>query len=64
MLNSTKKLHRPDPFYIFFIFLKGNLLKSATDFFLGQLHAVLLGTELKLLGEGNFLQTGSKIKKK
>jgi hypothetical protein len=36
-----------------------DLLERATDLLLGQLHAVVLGAELELLGEGNLLQAGS-----
>jgi hypothetical protein len=36
-----------------------NLLECAADLLLCQLHAVVLGAELELLGEGNLLQAGS-----
>jgi hypothetical protein len=36
-----------------------DLLEGAADLLLCQLHAVVLGAELELLGEGNLLQAGS-----
>jgi hypothetical protein len=41
-----------------------NLLERATDLLLGQLHAVVLGAEFKLLGERHLFQAGSRKNEK